>query len=53
MEEFYIPVSAVEASDFAEDGSLINLELQDGTVYQGYSFGAKSKYQRRDRDNGS
>ncbi len=36
---FFPPVTA-EMLD-TKHGGLISLELQDGTVYQGYSFGAK------------
>jgi carbamoyl-phosphate synthase/aspartate carbamoyltransferase len=36
---FFPPVTA-ETLDTKHEG-LITLELQDGTVYQGYSFGAK------------
>jgi hypothetical protein len=39
MAEIYPPVTA-QISE-AEDEGLIALELQDGTVYQGHSFGAK------------
>ena len=39
MAEFYPPVTAQISK--AEDEGLIALELQDGTVYQGHSFGAK------------
>jgi carbamoyl-phosphate synthase/aspartate carbamoyltransferase len=38
MTDLYPPVAAPRA---ANDESLISLELQDGAVYQGYSFGAK------------
>lgn len=49
MANFYPPISGKisDASQFDSNGShdasegLINLELQDGAVYQGYSFGAK------------
>jgi carbamoyl-phosphate synthase/aspartate carbamoyltransferase len=39
MAEIYPPVTAQILE--AEDEGLISLELQDGTVYQGYSFGAQ------------
>jgi carbamoyl-phosphate synthase / aspartate carbamoyltransferase len=39
MAEIYPPVTAQILE--AEDEGLIALELQDGVVYQGYSFGAK------------
>lgn len=39
MSQLYPPVAARNSN--SEDGSLTSLELQDGTVYQGYSFGAK------------
>ncbi len=35
--KFYQPVAAAHS----EDEGLISLELHDGTVYQGYSFGAE------------
>jgi carbamoyl-phosphate synthase/aspartate carbamoyltransferase len=38
MSQFYPPIAA--ALD-AEKATLVSLELQDGVVYQGYSFGAK------------
>ncbi len=45
MAAFYPPVTAPPSpfSDDAarEEDTLISLELQDGVVYQGYSFGAK------------
>jgi carbamoyl-phosphate synthase/aspartate carbamoyltransferase len=37
---FFPPVTA-EMLDTKHEG-LISLELQDGTVFQGYSFGAKN-----------
>lgn len=39
MAAFYPPVAA-QILDGEKDQCLISLELQDGTVYQGYSFGA-------------
>lgn len=39
MAEFFPPVTAQILE--AQDEGLISLELQDGAVYQGYSFGAK------------
>jgi len=38
-EKLYPPVAA----SHGKDEGLISLELQDGTVYQGYSFGAEKK----------
>jgi carbamoyl-phosphate synthase/aspartate carbamoyltransferase len=39
MPKFYTPVAA----SHGKDEGLISLELHDGTVYQGYSFGAEKK----------
>lgn len=39
MAKFYTPVAAAHG----KDEGLISLELKDGTVYQGYSFGAENK----------
>lgn len=38
MSQLYPPIAAKLE---AEDSTLVSLELQDGVVYQGYSFGAK------------
>ena len=38
MSHFYPPITAQLD---AKDATLVSLELQDGAVYQGYSFGAK------------
>jgi hypothetical protein len=37
----YGPVAAKILNSTGADEGLISLELHDGTVYQGYSFGAK------------
>jgi carbamoyl-phosphate synthase/aspartate carbamoyltransferase len=41
MAEIFPPVTAQILDAGAQDEGLIALELQDGAVYQGYSFGAK------------
>jgi carbamoyl-phosphate synthase/aspartate carbamoyltransferase len=41
MAEIYPPVTAQILEAGTQDEGLIALELQDGAVYQGYSFGAK------------
>ena len=41
MAEIYPPVTAQILQAGVHDEGLIALELQDGAVYQGYSFGAK------------
>ena len=41
MAEIFPPVTAQALQAGVPDEGLIALELQDGAVYQGYSFGAK------------